>query len=98
MNHVAAVIGAGFVGRAHIEALRRIPVRVKGTLVSSGERVAYALCRPPGHHVTRTAYGGSCYLNNAAIAAAHPAETLALFFSRQSSTVPPVTTPEQTFG
>ncbi len=38
-------------------------------LVSSGERVAYALCRPPGHHVTRSAYGGSCYLNNAAVAA-----------------------------
>ena len=38
-------------------------------LVSSGERLAYALCRPPGHHVTRGAYGGSCYLNNAAIAA-----------------------------
>ena len=30
---------------------------------------AYALCRPPGHHVTRSAYGGSCYLNNAAVAA-----------------------------
>jgi acetoin utilization deacetylase AcuC-like enzyme len=38
-------------------------------LVAGGERTAYALCRPPGHHVTRTAYGGSCYLNNAAIAA-----------------------------
>jgi acetoin utilization deacetylase AcuC-like enzyme len=38
-------------------------------LVSSGARLAYALCRPPGHHVTRRAYGGSCYLNNAAIAA-----------------------------
>jgi acetoin utilization deacetylase AcuC-like enzyme len=39
-------------------------------LVSSGDtRLAYALCRPPGHHVTRSAYGGSCYLNNAAIAA-----------------------------
>ena len=38
-------------------------------LVSSGERLAYALCRPPGHHATRGAYGGSCYLNNAAIAA-----------------------------
>jgi acetoin utilization deacetylase AcuC-like enzyme len=31
--------------------------------------VAYALCRPPGHHVTRDGYGGSCYLNNAAVAA-----------------------------
>jgi len=31
--------------------------------------LAYALCRPPGHHVSRDAFGGSCYLNNAAIAA-----------------------------
>jgi acetoin utilization deacetylase AcuC-like enzyme len=38
-------------------------------LVRSGHRLAYALCRPPGHHATRSAYGGSCYLNNAAIAA-----------------------------
>lgn len=38
-------------------------------LVLAGERSVYALCRPPGHHVTRRAYGGSCYLNNAAIAA-----------------------------
>ena len=38
-------------------------------LVRGGEPVAYALCRPPGHHVTRSAYGGSCYLNNAAVAA-----------------------------
>jgi acetoin utilization deacetylase AcuC-like enzyme len=38
-------------------------------IVTSGEPLAYALCRPPGHHATRSAYGGSCYLNNAAIAA-----------------------------
>ncbi|HCU96510.1 MAG TPA: hypothetical protein DHU96_28840 [Actinobacteria bacterium] len=38
-------------------------------LASSGSPLVYALCRPPGHHVTRAAYGGSCYLNNAAIAA-----------------------------
>ena len=30
---------------------------------------AYALCRPPGHHATREGFGGSCYLNNAAVAA-----------------------------
>jgi acetoin utilization deacetylase AcuC-like enzyme len=34
-----------------------------------GERVAYALCRPPGHHAGRDFMGGYCYLNNAAIAA-----------------------------
>jgi acetoin utilization deacetylase AcuC-like enzyme len=30
---------------------------------------AYALCRPPGHHATTSGFGGSCYLNNAAVAA-----------------------------
>ena len=31
--------------------------------------VAYALCRPPGHHAYADFAGGFCYLNNAAIAA-----------------------------
>jgi acetoin utilization deacetylase AcuC-like enzyme len=38
-------------------------------LVLDGAPAAYACCRPPGHHATRTSYGGSCYLNNAAVAA-----------------------------
>ncbi len=38
-------------------------------LVQGGERVTYAITRPPGHHVSTRAYGGSCYLNNACIAA-----------------------------
>jgi acetoin utilization deacetylase AcuC-like enzyme len=38
-------------------------------LVIAGEPAAYAICRPPGHHATRAGYGGSCYLNNAAVAA-----------------------------
>lgn len=33
--------------------------------------VAYALCRPPGHHAGSDFMGGYCYLNNAAIAANH---------------------------
>jgi acetoin utilization deacetylase AcuC-like enzyme len=39
-------------------------------LVAGGERLVYACCRPPGHHATRSLYGGSCYLNNTAVAAA----------------------------
>jgi acetoin utilization deacetylase AcuC-like enzyme len=39
-------------------------------LVLDGAPAAYALCRPPGHHATRTGFGGSCYLNNSAAAAA----------------------------
>ncbi|HSN77332.1 MAG TPA: histone deacetylase family protein, partial [Anaerolineae bacterium] len=40
-------------------------------LVQAGERTAYALCRPPGHHASASQYGGYCYLNNAAIAVRH---------------------------
>jgi acetoin utilization deacetylase AcuC-like enzyme len=38
-------------------------------LVQAGAAAAYGLCRPPGHHATRSSFGGSCYLNNAAVAA-----------------------------
>jgi len=38
-------------------------------LIAAGERAAFALCRPPGHHAGRDFYGGYCFLNNAAIAA-----------------------------
>jgi acetoin utilization deacetylase AcuC-like enzyme/GNAT superfamily N-acetyltransferase len=34
-----------------------------------GRPVAYALCRPPGHHAGRRVFGGFCYFNNAAVAA-----------------------------
>jgi acetoin utilization deacetylase AcuC-like enzyme/predicted N-acetyltransferase YhbS len=37
--------------------------------VKAGAPIAYALVRPPGHHAERRAFGGFCYLNNAAIAA-----------------------------
>lgn len=38
-------------------------------LIAGGERAAYALCRPPGHHAFAELAGGFCYLNNSAIAA-----------------------------
>ena len=38
-------------------------------LVLAGERQAYALCRPPGHHAYADMAGGFCFLNNTAIAA-----------------------------
>ena len=45
-------------------------------LVLEGASAAYACCRPPGHHACRACYGGSCYLNNAAIAAEELARRL----------------------
>ena len=37
--------------------------------VLAGDRAAFALCRPPGHHAGADYLGGYCYLNTAAIAA-----------------------------
>jgi acetoin utilization deacetylase AcuC-like enzyme len=39
------------------------------TRIVEGERFAYALCRPPGHHAGPGWLGGCCFLNNAAAAA-----------------------------
>jgi acetoin utilization deacetylase AcuC-like enzyme len=38
-------------------------------LVVEGDKVAYALCRPPGHHAYADRAGGFCFLNNSAIVA-----------------------------
>jgi acetoin utilization deacetylase AcuC-like enzyme len=37
--------------------------------VLGGEKSAFALCRPPGHHAGKANCGGYCYINNAAVAA-----------------------------
>ncbi len=62
MTLVAA--GTWQAARAAVDA-----AQTAADLVVGGERLAYAICRPPGHHATRSAFGGSCYLNNAAVAA-----------------------------
>jgi acetoin utilization deacetylase AcuC-like enzyme len=43
--------------------------------VLAGDRAAFALCRPPGHHAGADYLGGYCYLNNAAIAAQAAADS-----------------------
>jgi acetoin utilization deacetylase AcuC-like enzyme len=37
--------------------------------VTNGQRSAFALCRPPGHHAGRDYAAGYCFINNAAVAA-----------------------------
>jgi len=37
--------------------------------VAKGERSAFALCRPPGHHAGKDYAGGYCFINNASVAA-----------------------------
>jgi acetoin utilization deacetylase AcuC-like enzyme len=53
------------VARAAFEGVRTAITRG----IVGGERYAYALCRPPGHHAGPGWLGGCCYLNNAAAAA-----------------------------
>ncbi|GFE81130.1 acetylpolyamine amidohydrolase [Steroidobacter agaridevorans] len=38
-------------------------------IVGGGERAAFALSRPPGHHSGPDFFGGYCFVNNAAVAA-----------------------------
>jgi acetoin utilization deacetylase AcuC-like enzyme len=39
------------------------------SLMNGGERLVYALCRPPGHHAASDVAAGFCYFNNSALAA-----------------------------
>ena len=51
-------------------ALAATEIAVTATdMVLEGERQAYALCRPPGHHAYADMAGGFCFLNNTAVAA-----------------------------
>jgi acetoin utilization deacetylase AcuC-like enzyme/GNAT superfamily N-acetyltransferase len=55
---------------AYIAARAAVNCALTGAeLVRKGEQLAYAICRPPGHHAESAVYGGFCYFNNASIAA-----------------------------
>lgn len=62
--------GAGFVAGTFDAIKSSLDVALTAaTLVGDGERAAFALCRPPGHHAGSAFMGGYCYINNAATAA-----------------------------
>jgi acetoin utilization deacetylase AcuC-like enzyme/GNAT superfamily N-acetyltransferase len=55
---------------AYIAARAAVNCALTGAeLVRKGEQIAYAVCRPPGHHAESAVYGGFCYFNTASIAA-----------------------------
>ena len=65
MDLSAPIVGGTY--RAAVESAHCAVSAAKAA--STGDRAAYALCRPPGHHAGRDYCGGYCYLNNASIAA-----------------------------
>ncbi len=55
---------------AYVAAREAVDVALTAAeiLVRRGPRMAYGVCRPPGHHSEAKSFGGFCYFNNAAIA------------------------------
>lgn len=53
---------------ASIRASAQTALSAAGAVLA-GDRMAYALCRPSGHHAYQEVAGGFCFLNNSAIAA-----------------------------
>ena len=47
----------------------QVAISAAALVYAQGSQVAYALCRPPGHHAGPNFFGGGCYLNNTAVAA-----------------------------
>ncbi len=66
MTDTSCPISAQTWGAAYASAQSAI---AGSELILQGNRSAYALCRPPGHHAFAELAGGFCYLNNTAIAA-----------------------------
>ena len=79
MADTACPIGAGTWQAARAAADCALTAAAR---VMDGARVAYSLCRPPGHHAYSDMAGGFCFLNNVAIAAdycrRHGAERVAI--------------------
>ncbi|SIS49149.1 histone deacetylase family protein [Insolitispirillum peregrinum] len=70
LGHYCFDVGTPIVGGTWEAAYWSAQTALTGAdLLAEGVPLAFALCRPPGHHAGRGYYGGYCFFNNAALAA-----------------------------
>lgn len=62
-------LSACIVAGTYNAALASANIALSAASIINGERSAFALCRPPGHHAGRDYAAGYCFINNAAVAA-----------------------------
>ena len=63
-------LSAPIVAGTYVAALASANCALSGAkAVSSTQKAAFGLCRPPGHHAGKANCAGYCYINNAAVAA-----------------------------
>ncbi len=57
-------------GGTYEAAIASMDVAISGAeWLAEGNRFAFSLCRPPGHHAGIDLFGGYCFINNATVAA-----------------------------
>lgn len=76
-NHIDGALGyyansaeTAISGGTYEAAVASMDVALSGVdWLNAGNRFAFSLCRPPGHHAGIDLFGGYCFINNAAVAA-----------------------------
>lgn len=65
-------LSAGISRNTFKSIIAAVDLALKGVdmiLDTTSRQIAFALCRPPGHHACHSLAGGYCYINNIAVAA-----------------------------
>ncbi|MDI7864534.1 histone deacetylase family protein [Rhizobiaceae bacterium n13] len=70
LGYYANALETSITQGTYAAAISSMNVAISGVdWVNAGNRFAFSLCRPPGHHAGIDLYGGYCFINNAAVAA-----------------------------
>lgn len=67
-SHTLSLAGGAGSQTIHDYALLSVGGAMRAVEFALDGQPAFSLMRPPGHHASRSSYGGFCYLNNVAVA------------------------------